>query len=740
MGGCVGSRPATNDTRQPHIGSDCEGDKLIQRKSRTTSFKNERVQSNNTTADRSKNEKNDLLQILKWEDSFEGLLSFKDSSLCNRLLNECHKPTHPVSALRYFNISVDDLRTITCQLIKHINNVLDPILVSTLDRLRDDAERQSEGISVSEITVAVRQTIEKSLNISLSVFTEMMRFCLELINWVGSGVTYSHRPRDDDLPAGINRDLVVAGMLPSNFYVSSINHLMEAMRISLVLPSAGLLSQRQLEDGMSEMYELLLLFGVVVEPPSSHIGNSTRSDPSIQYPWIGTLPLLLFTATTKSSLLYIVSLFSQQRVSLNPLRRHLILKDAQNLLRMQSLWSGVPKTLFSGNNLAFNIQTSDGKGNKFFRLFPVFAGRGSNSVEHGEGHGPRKEFYDLCASLLTSSYSPENNLQNKYHAELSEGSRTIIVSDEPHYDSSDEDVELATAIPVWSLMLMTDSETSFEAELVQKPTIVDGKYHFVLSKPAPFSGKSIPVAVKTRNCSLFYSQSVSEGVWFHEIDPTLGTTTRPTQEQLSILQDYAFAGFLLGHAICNGVSMSFGLPVLFFKLLSCWPCKPKLEDTKLLSEALHESLVKILSMKDGEFKNLMSLEETPELTRSQYVDQKVDSLLYSGIKNQMTALVWGFRKTGIQTDQIFKSCTPNELQLIIQGRADDGISDFSVRDEYKVIEAEEFSDHSYNKIFADILWQVIDSGFGAEPEDVVCCFFFNFIFLIFVDRIDLVFY
>eukprot|EP01059_Diplonema_ambulator_P005080 TRINITY_DN14800_c0_g1_i3.p1 TRINITY_DN14800_c0_g1~~TRINITY_DN14800_c0_g1_i3.p1 ORF type:complete len:918 (+),score=143.44 TRINITY_DN14800_c0_g1_i3:62-2815(+) len=580
----------------------------------------------------------------------------------------------------------DSIAPVVRGLAHAIDSVLNPILAASLDATRQEAEENSDEASLSDISTAVLKSVSK------------------------------HHP-DPEFPAAVHSGIHVLGWLVHGtvnfnpiqevtrpdyemFYVKSINKLFTCMRNTLVVPSAGSMSKYQLEAGLEHLEAILRCVGIIpgLEPASPK--SSAASE------WFSSLPMYALDPITKGSLLYIICNEDQRRLSLNPIRRHAVLSDALALVKTSGYWTPAPKKMYGPNATA---QWS-GKRTDFLKFFPAFEGP-DGVIEYGEGHGPRKEFFDLAAEALTSAWGPDIDLSKKCTGELVKGSKTVML-----VVNCDKEV----VIPAWSVLVfaLPDLRENFEAEVV-KTERNEETLKITLSTEAPVSSTSPSIALRLRASPIF--QGDSTGYWFRETE-SLGQAPSQTltPSQLQILDTCGLAGWLLSQCLGNGVTMNLGLPVVFYKMLKKWPdWDPSAVPLSELSPDLYSSLEAIKNLPERDYREVLEVDGLPgNLTREEYIRRRVQDHVKNDIHNQMTAFTHGFFSTGLKDVGVFNACRPEELRLVLQGRGDDGVSDFDFHEEFHILESQDFREGDHNLVFKDILWKVIEGGLGAPRDQV----------------------
>lgn len=116
----------------------------------------------------------------------------------------------------------------------------------------------------------------------------------------------------------------------------------------------------------------LLLIGVL---PSASRGGGLED-------WACDLPVAVLSPRCKAAIVYLLSILcGQHRLVLPAIRRSHVLEDA--ILRLRASLGGAASPPYS------------------LKVFPSFKADTTREVEAGEGHGPRKEFFDVCAAGLS---------------------------------------------------------------------------------------------------------------------------------------------------------------------------------------------------------------------------------------------------------------------------------------------------------------------------------------------------
>eukprot|EP01064_Diplonema_japonicum_P028253 TRINITY_DN428_c3_g1_i2.p1 TRINITY_DN428_c3_g1~~TRINITY_DN428_c3_g1_i2.p1 ORF type:complete len:707 (+),score=169.53 TRINITY_DN428_c3_g1_i2:45-2165(+) len=557
-----------------------------------------------------------------------------------------------------------------------IDAVLYPILTASLDTVREEAEQNADDVSLQEISSAIASAVKTQIP-SETAFQAGIQAGLFCVGWLAHG-TPRYEPSSE-----------VACCHYTDYYVASVNHLFSCTKNTLVQPSAGLMSSYQLDEGLEHLAVILHKMGVV------HSESS----------WQAALPMFALDAITKGALLYIECNKNQKRLSLNPVRRHMVITDGSVLAKAAGLWSGVPSGALRQGGWAKHERVKQ----EHLKIFPAFEGS-DGVIEYGEGHGPRKELFDLIAAAVTSPWSPEADLGKKCNGTLKAGSVTAFIA-----VTEGQDV----TIPQWSMLVFGTPDGPFEAE-VNKTERNKDVLKITLSKEAPVSCEAMPLALKLRVTPLF--QGDSSGYWFREVEGLgMAETGDLTQDQLATLDMYGFTGWLLSQTIGNGVTMNLALPVIFYTMLKAWPnWDPTLQPLSALAPDIAASLSAIKALPHADFKEVLEVDGLPPTSKDEYIQKRIVDYLKNDIKNQMAAFAYGFCLTGVRQLPAFTACRPEELRLVLQGRGDDGVADFRFHEEFHILESQDFREGEHNKVFKEVLWEVIESGLGAEKGQVVC--------------------
>ena len=508
------------------------------------------------------------------------------------------------------------------------------------------------------------------------------------------------------------------GDVDSLFHVSSARDALSAVLRNgkLVAPIEGIQSERDTVRRLRSSHDLLSKLGVVFAK-NSH-GTECSSHQSAD--WFQFLPTSALNAEVKTDLLFACCSISQRRVPLVNIRRSFLLEDTRGHLS-DSIFAFLspPK-----RERAKKKATSDLEEPHYFaKIFPSFMDS-TGVPEQGEGHGPRKEFFDLCAEAATSAWRRPQLISNKCCATLRTDSSTVVL------DFVNE--SLITEIPKWSKLILRNPNSVEECEREVVDTSVSGSQVSVrLVEPPAFSSPAAIVSVALRCAPLFAKEQ--DHYWFFK-DETLGTTPlrKLSDTQRETLANYACLGWVLGQSIANGVSMNMGLPPLLFAALQSWPKPPikrvgpaELKDLEVTYSDLYQTVKIIQGLSPQMLKETLQSEGlSTDMSCMQYIERYVQNEVFDSVQNQLNAFYEGFCAVGVCDFAVYKSMLCREQSLAFQGRADDGVSDFEFEKEFLISHPEELRENEHNSIFKKVLWEVLESGFGAaDTVEKVPCFF-----------------
>ena len=504
-------------------------------------------------------------------------------------------------------------------------------------------------------------------------------------------------------------------LLPKHFYCFSVSALLtQCMRASqFVNPAEGMMGGRDVSEGLLAMYGVCKNLGLLVaKAPGVKVKVDAASSG-----WFATLPLYLLAPSVKADLLYLSCCESQFRLNVCVMR-HRILDDVRQEVFRKSSWQGVSHRAlhtverWGGRRKqecgGFEAASSAG----FWKISPMFRDEGAR-IERGEGHGPRKELFDLLADQTWAKYRHPLSLNKRCTATLHEGSAAVQL----HWITK----RCATEIPAWSKLSFGDSNDSFTSEVQSVEKTESCLWTVRLVNAATFSMKNVGVSLAARSDPLLLKEGVC--TWFSQ-EEEYALDAEITEEQETRLQSWGLLGWMASQALGNGVSFNLGLPVVFYKLLLMWP---KYNEEELLAGLKHThfdlelTLEKIKALPEATFRDLLTAEGLGTMTVDEYVQQYVRDQLRNQIYPRMSAFVVGFRGSGVADLPVFASLRADELRLIIQGRSDDGLSNFYFRKEFIVTSPSEMFECQHNKIFQEILWEVVDGGFGAPTAQLQVC-------------------
>eukprot|EP01012_Entosiphon_sulcatum_P050433 TRINITY_DN6926_c0_g1_i1.p1 TRINITY_DN6926_c0_g1~~TRINITY_DN6926_c0_g1_i1.p1 ORF type:complete len:1029 (+),score=186.32 TRINITY_DN6926_c0_g1_i1:171-3257(+) len=575
-----------------------------------------------------------------------------------------------------------------------------------------------------------------------------VRTALDALAWLheicapldGSIATHSNGGRTER--GGRRQSRLPQGQYP--FHVQSINKIFAMTSPSISDPSAGMQSVASVISRFAALRNVLQLLGILPPGPAVELDVAEQRYEATAVVLFRSLPWYALSPVTKGGLLYVdTMLLSQHRCSLSPIDRDNVLDTALAKVKELEL---------------FSVCSKGTQAPQFYRIFPFF--KLGDTVEAGEGHGPRKEFFDLAAEEMMREWGATVEVDRAF-AVLTQGSAAVnltfdsdhalaLVADQlrpgcrMHFrllpdnkiftatlvemapeDSRKRKARSASRLSSADELLLTGGRSGGPATLNVR-----------IATPAPSSHKKASFAFQRAIMPLFRvdPSGGSSYCWFNASIAVLGKDATPSHsanqsgtEDFAELrpangtrayfkQRFAFAGWLAAQAIANGVTLPLPLPSTFFSFLLADTFRATEDDILELDSAAYEAIHKIRQMNDAEFREMLVVEDVEggSMTKEEFIQLKINEIVTSDvITEEMKCLRAGFFCTGILCSTVFNQMSADDLHLVICGRHDDGVSDFDFRKEFRVVLDQDFSKYPHNAIYTQCLWDVIDQRFSA---------------------------
>ena len=319
---------------------------------------------------------------------------------------------------------------------------------------------------------------------------------------------------------------------------------------------------------------------------------------------------------------------------------------------------------------------------------------GGEKVEEGEGYGPRKEFFGLASRQLKERYGPPK--KGSGLANFSEGDSKVKIK------ISSGDTAGSSAMPPRTALLCFEPQDGRDMGIDAQAVVVDAKQRGDTTGTVrtehifTTTATKVPYVYRKRQAQLFTYHQPTESYWFNS----------NLDECDEFILKYTAIGRLLATAITDRCTIDLPLALPVFQHLMHGPSfRPTLSDLENFDPDSHSMALRIASMTDKEFAQILAAEGTESMTQKHYVDQMVHSLLVEDVAWQSKALRQGFN-LGTKSKWWKKlEFSPSDLQLLVCGSNLKGgkIPDF--RTLFRVHEDPELVQHEHLR---ECLWSVID--------------------------------
>jgi hypothetical protein len=548
----------------------------------------------------------------------------------------------------------------------------------------------------------------------------LLRLCGETL---ADFLLFLHGARDNFAPAA--RSAAAARAEVTSHAVSSV--LFAAFTRFCAQPSRGMESALTVEQEGAYWAAVVYLCGFI---PASAIAQDFEK-------WTLWLPYPLLTPPAKSAVVYVACILTSQRKL-----------DIRHIERPAILQSAIDAVAASGS------ASSDAASSK---VFPVF------EREAGEGHGPRKEFFDCCAAALESAFASPLPLADVAVVDTEEGRATVTVRTK----SPGALRQIAEALTAGSRVEFPirggdRAEAKFVAVIVTA-TNTGQAMTLRLDAMVPTANKGAPLhSVQRRQPPCFalpgpgaafcwFSEAVEDGCGGKALGGGGGGgPTAPNTPQW-VFDRYYLAGWLCGAAITNGVCLPLPLPAVFFKVVRQAVLagdsdsdsddgdfvsddgsggKAPLVDARDLCElddANVELLQRLRAMSAVDFDEYEAamLDDDDALPDSAGVPlaerveafiarELVQRTLVGQCRQRIAAAAAGFRATLVPSVGCFAMLHEADLQGMVCGEVDDGAADFDFDEHFNVVYEDDFATFRHSFVFKRL---VVDALKGAHVQD-----------------------
>uniref|UniRef100_A0A7S1N130 HECT domain-containing protein n=1 Tax=Eutreptiella gymnastica TaxID=73025 RepID=A0A7S1N130_9EUGL len=350
-------------------------------------------------------------------------------------------------------------------------------------------------------------------------------------------------------------------------------------------------------------------------------------------------------------------------------------------------------------------------------MLPFLQDGCSQSVEGGEGHGPRKEFFDLAAAEMYREFEAMVDVGDAV-VDVSQGSALVTLLPKR---SEAWDHELGYLAIGTRLSIKHVSESaSFTGVIVEVTRSKKHTWTLRLNSVAPFTASNLPFGYQKAAFPLFRTDptwaSTSSYCWFnpgmqpwaHELVPhETFSDDRPTLGKM-----FSLAGWLAAQAIANGVVLPLPLPVAFFRFLMTPVGEFHITEAEIceIDPQTVQTIQQVRGMAIEEFRDMLELEDLdPTTTKEDWIRQNITDIFMSEvIVKAMACFQEAFFKCGLRQSYIFRQLQPEDLQAIVVGRPDDSVSDFQLQAEFRIIPEAEFDQYPHNRMFLETLFDVME--------------------------------
>ena len=276
------------------------------------------------------------------------------------------------------------------------------------------------------------------------------------------------------------------------------------------------------------------------------------------------------------------------------------------------------------------------------KLFPSFVAPAGH-LEAGEGHGPRREFFKLCGSILSGSSGRVGGAGDARGVSVPAGGGTIPGS-------------------------ITDGVSEAAPEQVAEPQI-----------------------------PLFEFSRAMEKLWVNK---------RLERSPLSEAQ-FRFCGWIFGQAMMNRCEIGIDLhPLVLQKICSTERPRASLELLHTMDPEAARGIKRAAGMRDADFREMLELEGLDEnMGREEYKRWAAQELLVGSIEWQVDAIAAGFHLVLHLKDLARVNLRVDDMAQILRGPSGDGCTKLPLQKVFRIAADEEFNENG-PKFILDTLFQI----------------------------------
>jgi hypothetical protein len=346
------------------------------------------------------------------------------------------------------------------------------------------------------------------------------------------------------------------------------------------------------------------------------------------------------------------------------------------------------------------------------KVFPTFAG------EAGEGHGPRKEFFDQCARALCSPTSAPHATRGLAWADAAEGS-SLMALRPASPEALKELQRLLVVGNVIEVALPGDNKT-FTAKIFSV-RLRDDELALRLGTMIPTDLDGAPlVSVSKVQFQAFAPPSNDAAfVWFN------GSVSDEIDDDAYAL--YFVAGWLLGAAVANGVAIPLPVPPVLLKLMrqKMLGLKPEASEADLveLDPSYAGTLHTLRSLDAAGFNgyaaSLLEDEDTKalptaraatlEVVREKFIaDHLVREMLVKRCSRRLAATTDGYSASMVPLLAAAWAVPTDIMHAMICGTPDTVNTDFSFFEWFNINFAPDFKSTVHGRVFMDAIRNALD--------------------------------
>ena len=223
--------------------------------------------------------------------------------------------------------------------------------------------------------------------------------------------------------------------------------------------------------------------------------------------------------------------------------------------------------------------------------------KGTKSEDEGEGHGPRREFFDLVATETSSEYGPWTSGQgtvvgNRGNTAVDVRFQSRVSIDDVQQFGYGENMRIR-----WKLR----NSDEFSINEVSAFSLSPQRDCLTLSLTRPLAERvdGLPYELSSKTTTLFTHMGHGEMYWINE----------KLQLNKQNISKFITFGWLLANALVNRCKLPVKFPLIFYRSILEDDIEPNFIDLRTFDPGLADQCQTILSSNEEEFVSIMKLQD-----------------------------------------------------------------------------------------------------------------------------------